>query len=64
MNKHLEKLMFDELKQYCKHKDVGGFLPAMKQIANVASLPGIVQVLPVTEKSSFCSITAALDWVA
>lgn len=34
--------MFDELKAFCTAGGVGGFLPAMKQIANVASLPGIV----------------------
>ena len=27
-----------------KHLGVGGFLPAVKQIANVAALPGIVGV--------------------
>lgn len=37
-------MMFDELRQACKAGGVGGFLPAMKQIANVASLPGIVYV--------------------
>jgi tRNA-splicing ligase RtcB len=43
VNAPLEELMFDELKQACNSKGVGGFLPAMKQIANVASLPGIVK---------------------
>lgn len=38
VNKNLEPLIFDELKQ----SDRGGFLPALKQIANVAALPGIV----------------------
>jgi len=40
VNDKLESLMFDEL----RHSDVkgGGFLPAVKQIANVACLPGIV----------------------
>ncbi|GFO42806.1 tRNA-splicing ligase rtcb homolog [Plakobranchus ocellatus] len=41
-NSHLEKLMFDELRQSCNNKGFGGFLPGMKQIANVAALPGIV----------------------
>lgn len=36
--------MFDELKQSCNAKGFGGFLPGMKQIANVAALPGIVGV--------------------
>lgn len=34
--------MFDELKNSCRPGAVGGFLPGMKQIANVAALPGIV----------------------
>ncbi|XP_071491302.1 RNA-splicing ligase RtcB homolog [Diadema antillarum] len=38
----LEKLMFEELQQACRTKGVGGFLPAVKQVANVAALPGIV----------------------
>lgn len=42
VNTHLEKLMFDELKQSCRSQGYGGFLPGMKQIANVAALPGIV----------------------
>lgn len=40
VNKQLEPLMFDELKQ--ADSKGGGFLPAVKQIANVACLPGIV----------------------
>lgn len=36
--------MFDELKQACRSGGYGGFLPGMKQIANVAALPGIVGV--------------------
>jgi tRNA-splicing ligase RtcB len=43
VNSHLEQLMFDELKQATVSKGVGSFLPAVKQIANVASLPGIVK---------------------
>jgi len=42
VNSHLESLMFEELKNSCQHGLVGGFVPGMKQIANVASLPGIV----------------------
>jgi len=41
-NKNLEKLMFDELKNSCRPGEIGGFLPGVKQIANVAALPGIV----------------------
>merc|ERR1712080_56973 len=40
-NKKLEKLMFDELRGAANR--VGGFLPAMKQVGNVAALPGIVK---------------------
>ena len=43
VNKTLEDMMFEELK--CAQGSaagVGGFLPAVKQIANVSSLPGIV----------------------
>ncbi|CAD6189895.1 unnamed protein product [Caenorhabditis auriculariae] len=42
VNKNLEGLMFDELKQAVDGGGIGGFLPAVRQIANVASLPGIV----------------------
>ncbi|KAG8329617.1 hypothetical protein J6590_082169 [Homalodisca vitripennis] len=42
VNNHLEKLMFDELRNACRPGMVGGFLPGVKQIANVAALPGIV----------------------
>ena len=44
MNDHLERLMFDELKNSCRPGAFGGFLPGVKQIANVAALPGIVGV--------------------
>jgi tRNA-splicing ligase RtcB len=36
--------MFEELRMSCKTGTMGGFLPGMKQIANVAALPGIVGV--------------------
>ena len=42
VNNTLEKLMFDELRNACRPGMVGGFLPGVKQIANVAALPGIV----------------------
>ena len=35
--------MFEELAQHSKSGGTGGFLPAMKQIANVAALPGIIK---------------------
>ena len=44
VNSALETLMFEELEQHACAKGVGGFLPAVKQIANVAALPGIVGV--------------------
>lgn len=44
VNAALEKLMFDELRQFSRQSsNVGGFLPAVKQIANVSALPGIVK---------------------
>lgn len=43
VNENLEKLMLEELRTASKGA-IGGFLPAVKQIANVAALPGIVQV--------------------
>lgn len=42
MNQSLERLMLDELRQSCRSGGYGGFLPGVKQIANVAALPGIV----------------------
>ena len=36
--------MFEELKNFTGSGGMGGFLPGMKQIANVAALPGIVGV--------------------
>ncbi|CRL04692.1 CLUMA_CG017756, isoform A [Clunio marinus] len=42
VNKHLEPLMFEELRNSCRSDGIGGFLPGMKQIANVAALDGIV----------------------
>ncbi|EDV29731.1 uncharacterized protein TRIADDRAFT_18395 [Trichoplax adhaerens] len=38
----LEHLMFEELQHFCSCNGVGGFLPGVKQIGNVAALPGIV----------------------
>uniref|UniRef100_A0A8D2ZVH9 RNA-splicing ligase RtcB homolog n=1 Tax=Scophthalmus maximus TaxID=52904 RepID=A0A8D2ZVH9_SCOMX len=42
VNDSLEKLIFEELRNACRGGGFGGFLPAMKQIGNVAALPGIV----------------------
>lgn len=44
MNKALEKLMFEELKNACRSDGIGGFLPAVRQVGNVAALPAIVNV--------------------
>ena len=43
VNPALQELVFSELQQYCKSSAQQGFLPALKQIANVAALPGIVR---------------------
>ncbi|CAM9939913.1 unnamed protein product, partial [Discosporangium mesarthrocarpum] len=43
VNKKLEHLIFNELQQHATAAGHGGFLPAVKQIANVAALPGIVK---------------------
>lgn len=42
VNDHLRDLLFDELQHAAGPGGVGGFLPAVRQIANVAALPGIV----------------------
>jgi len=44
LNSNLSSLMFEELEQFKQSEGVGGFLPAIHQIANVAALPGIVGV--------------------
>lgn len=43
VNDALRRLLLDELKAYSERPNVGGFLPAVKQVANVAALPGIVK---------------------
>jgi len=45
VNQKLESLILGELQQHCEknREGVGGFLPAVKQIGNVAGLPGIVK---------------------
>ncbi|GMT28713.1 hypothetical protein PFISCL1PPCAC_20010, partial [Pristionchus fissidentatus] len=42
VNNSLEKLMFHELEVFTNNPGYGGFLPAVRQMANVAALPGIV----------------------
>ena len=45
MNDNLKTLLLDELHQYTDRVDKsGGFIPAVKQLANVAALPGVVDV--------------------
>ena len=41
VNAALQELVFSELEQFAKSNARQGFLPALKQIANVAGLPGI-----------------------
>ena len=43
VNEALRELVLGELRDSCGAKGYGGFLPAIKQIANVAALPGIVR---------------------
>ncbi|CAE8585893.1 unnamed protein product [Polarella glacialis] len=44
VNEQLDRLMLDELRSFSRQSEnVGGFLPAVKQIGNVAALPGIVK---------------------
>ena len=44
VNDRLKDLIFEELENSYAKAGVGGFLPAVKQLANVAALPGIVGV--------------------
>lgn len=43
VNDTLRELVLDELRTFCNNSGQGGFLPAIKQIGNVAALPGIVK---------------------
>ena len=43
VNERLSGLMFEELRHHVSARQSGGFLPAVKQLANVAALPGIVK---------------------
>lgn len=45
-NEALKSLVLEELEVYCRQRGDqkgGGFLPALKQLANVAAMPGIVK---------------------
>jgi tRNA-splicing ligase RtcB len=44
LNSPLRELIMEELEQFIEARGVGGFLPAIKQVCNVACLPGIVGV--------------------
>jgi len=46
VNDRLKDLIFEELQNSYARQGVGGFLPAVKQIANVAALPGVVEARP------------------
>ena len=43
VNENLDNLVFSELKQFYTRGDNTGFLPSLRQLANVSSLPGIVK---------------------
>jgi len=43
VNKMLENMTLEELRESATDQSGGGFIPAVKQIANVAALPGIVK---------------------
>jgi tRNA-splicing ligase RtcB len=67
VNAELKELLYEELQHFCSSKGVGGFLPAMKQIANVAALPGIVKksvAMPDVHSGYGFAIgnVAAFDW--
>lgn len=62
VNENLDSLLFDELKAACDRGDHGGFLPAVKQIANVAALPGIVSVrVYLLNRQGYLKLGDALD---
>lgn len=45
VNDNLKELLLQELHQYTDRPDrSGGFIPAVKQLANIAALPGVVDV--------------------
>lgn len=67
VNDELKELLYEELQAFSQSKGVGGFLPAMKQIANVAALPGIVKTsvaMPDVHSGYGFAIgnVAAFDW--
>ena len=42
VNDNLQGLAMEELENFSQRQEYGGFLPAVKQLANVAALPGVV----------------------
>jgi tRNA-splicing ligase RtcB len=54
VNTPLEELMFEELQHSVKSHGTG-FLPAIKQIGNVASLPAIVKASSFFHSSRDCA---------
>ena len=63
VNDKLKHLVFEELQMFCQRGDVGGFLPAVKQLCNVAGLPGIVQVGCARSSDSVQSIDRRHDGI-
>lgn len=43
VDSHIDEMLLNELEICCSDCSGGGFLPALKQVANVAALPGIVK---------------------
>lgn len=43
VNDELHELILEELQHHTNSAGIGGFLPAVKQLANVAALPGVVK---------------------
>lgn len=43
VDSHIDEMLLNELETCCSNCSDGGFLPALKQVANVAALPGIVK---------------------
>ena len=66
VNDRLKSLIFDELHAATQRGGQGGFLPAIKQIANVAALPGIVRVsgcIPIYGSLTSWCAALLLGWI-
>ncbi|KAI5633100.1 tRNA-splicing ligase rtcB domain-containing protein [Phthorimaea operculella] len=55
VNATLERLMLEELRNACRPGMTGGFLPGVKQIANVAALPGNMAAFDMSDPKSIVS---------